>query len=155
MRFLKSQNINKYRRTDRTVSYDLTGHVNMNTHTTLLVPKGGTSYRPVTPQNGQIRYNTDINDMEVYAQGTWKQLRYKESVTITQQSLGYGNYTQTQFGPLNFVPAAGQNILVFVENVFQIYQVNYNITQISGNWYIVFDEAPPSKLITVLSGFDQ
>ena len=92
----------------------------------VVIPKGTTAQRP-NPLKGQIRYNTDINDMEVYVQGTWKQLRYKEATTIVQQNLGTGNYSQTQFGPLSQVPAAGQNILVFVENVFQIYQTNYTI----------------------------
>jgi len=154
MRFLKSQNLNKFRRTDRTVSQDFTGRVEMRSNSTLLVPKGNLAGRPLAPENGQIRYNTDINDMEVYVQGTWKQLRYKESTQIVQQTLGYGNYSQTRFGPLNPVPAAGQNIFVFVENVFQIFQVNYTLIQLPGGWYINFDEAPPSKLITVLHNFD-
>lgn len=154
MRFLKAQNLNKFRRTDRTVSQDSIGRVEMRTNMTLLLPKGNTAGRPLSPENGQIRYNTDINDMEVYVQGAWKQLRYKEPTKIVQQSLGYGDYVKTQFGPLNPVPADGQNILVLIENVIQLFNVNYTLNQTAGGWYLVFSEAPPSKLITVLHNFD-
>ena len=155
MRFLKAQNLNKFRRTDRSVYQDSVGRVEMRTTSTLLLPKGNLAGRPSAPENGQIRYNTDINDLEVYVQGTWKQLRYKEPTQIVQQSLGYGDYTKKSFGPLNPVPKAGQNILVLVENVIQIHNVNYVINQVAGSWYVVFDEPPPSKLITVLHNFDK
>ena len=155
MRFLKQQNLNKYRRTDLSVSSDTIGRINMRTTSTLLLPKGPQSSRPLTPENGQIRYNTDLQDIEVYVNGYWKQLRYSEPSPIIQQSLGYGDYVQKQFGPLNPIPVAGQNIIVLVENVIQIHNINYVLSQVSGNWYIEFDEAPPSKLITVLHNFDK
>ena len=78
------------------------------------------------------------------------------------------------FGPLASgdadypVPAAAQNILVFVENVFQISTTNYTLEQsVSGSltgpgapyadgWYIKFTSAPDlAKPITVLHNFDK
>ena len=35
------------------------------------VPIGNTSARPSSPVNGMIRYNSDINSLEVYANGNW------------------------------------------------------------------------------------
>jgi hypothetical protein len=155
MRFLKGQNLNKFRRTDNTVQTDSVGRVNMRTTRSLLLPKGNQAGRPVSPENGQIRYNTDIADIEVFVNGAWRQLRYKEPTAIVQQSLGYGDYVQQNFGPLNPVPAAGQNILVLIENVVQVNGVNYQLIQTNGDWYLYFGSPPPNKLITVLHNFDK
>ena len=155
MRFLKQQNLNKFRRTDKSVYTDTIGRVEMRTPMTLLLPRGNTGERPKSPENGQIRYNTDIADLEVYVNGAWRQVRYKEPTTIVQQSLGFGDYTKQIFGPLEPVPAAGQNIIVLIENVMQIHNVNYTLRNISGFWYIYFDQPPPNKLITVLHNFDK
>lgn len=155
MRFLKGQNLNKFRRTDRSVSTDSVGRVEMRSKKTLLLPKGPEINRPLAPENGQIRYNTDIQDIEVYVNSQWRRLRYKEPVAIVQQNLGYGDYVKQQFGPLDPIPAAGQNILVLIENVLQIHNVNYILEQDAGQWYIYFDQPPPSKPITVLHNFDR
>ena len=40
----------------------------------VLVSKGTTAQRPVSPVAGQIRYNTDNNQFEGYANGVWGQL---------------------------------------------------------------------------------
>jgi len=40
----------------------------------MLVPKGTTAERPVSPVNGEIRYNTDTNQFEGYQGGAWGQL---------------------------------------------------------------------------------
>ncbi len=155
MRFLKQQNLNKFRRNDKTVYYDEFGSVEMRTPKTLLLPKGDELNKPSLPENGQIRYNTDIEDIEVYVNGTWRRVRYKEPVEIVQQNLGYGDYVNQTFGPLYPVPYAGQNILVLIENVVQIHNTNYTLQQISGDWYLYFDQPPPTKAITVLHNFDR
>ncbi len=155
MRFLKQQNLNKFRRTDKTFSYDGFGNVVMRTPKNLLLPKGDELNKPSVPQNGQIRYNTDIEDIEVYVNSQWRRIRYKEPVEIIQQNLGYGDYVKQEFGPLDPIPAAGQNILVLIENVVQIHNMNYTIRQIAGDWYLVFDQPPPTKPITVLHNFDR
>jgi hypothetical protein len=40
----------------------------------LLVSKGTTAQRPLVPVEGQIRYNTDTDQFEGYANGAWGQL---------------------------------------------------------------------------------
>ena len=40
----------------------------------MLIPKGTTAQRPVSPVNGEIRYNTDTNQFEGYQGGEWGQL---------------------------------------------------------------------------------
>ena len=40
----------------------------------VLIAKGTTAQRPVSPVAGEIRYNTDTNQFEGYANGDWGQL---------------------------------------------------------------------------------
>ena len=70
MRYLKQQNLNKFRRSDATVLTDVGGRVNMRTTASLLLPKGREDQRSGAVENGMIRYNTDIADIEVYAKRT-------------------------------------------------------------------------------------
>ena len=106
----------------------------------ILVPKGTTAQRPTSPANGHVRYNTDTNEIEGYQNGAWRKVRYKEpnTVGIIQQNVGSGDAVETIFGPLASgdsdypTPAAAQNILVFVENVFQISGTNYSLVQNPG-----------------------
>ena len=65
-------------------------------------------------------------------------MRFKEpnqDPGITQQNLGNGDATAVVFGPLASgdaaypVPAAAQNVLVHVENVFQVATTNYTLAQ--------------------------
>lgn len=155
MRFLKRHNLNKFRRTDRRVYTDSIGRVEMRTPMTLLLPKGNTGERPLSPENGQIRYNTDTSEIEAYTNGQWRQVRYKEPTAIVQQNLGYGDFVKQYFGPLDPIPSAGQNILVLIENILQVYQVNYTLANTSEGWFVYFDSPPSNKLITVLHNFDK
>lgn len=42
-----------------------------NFTTAVAVPRGTTAQRPIGPQNGDFRYNTDTNTFEGYANGVW------------------------------------------------------------------------------------
>jgi hypothetical protein len=141
----------------------------MSTTNNLLLPKGSTANRPVAPLDGMIRYNTTLGEVELYQVSTWRSLRFKESTQITQQSLGNGDYVETYFGPLNPAPPTtvqsgttwgGQNLLVIVENVIQVFNTNYTIVQNpsgkTSGYYIFFSSAvPTAKPVTVLHGFDK
>lgn len=48
-----------------------TGDVTMSSVGFVLIPKGTTAQRPVSPVAGEIRYNTDYNQFEGYANGAW------------------------------------------------------------------------------------
>jgi hypothetical protein len=88
-----------------------------------------------------MRYNTDVTtggEVEIYQNGNWRQLRFKESTGITQQNLGAGDDFNTIFGPLSPRPPSvvannttwgGQNIIVVVENVIQLNNINYTVVQ--------------------------
>ena len=175
MRLLKAQNTNLRNIYGDGVKYDINGQIIMDSSNSLLVPKGPTTERPgeigvlTNSTNGHVRYNTTSEQLEAYQNSEWREIRFKEpnqDPGITVQTLGPGDASETKFGPLASgdaeypVPAAAQNILVFVENVFQIPTTNYVLEQdpagYATGWYISFLSAPDfGKDITVLHNFDK
>lgn len=173
MRFLKQQSTNTRGAIASGIRYDVNNQAVVDGTQAIVVPLGTTSERPSSPTNGQLRYNTTNNEFEVYENSEWKNLRYNEPnpVGIVQQNLGTGDGTETTFGVLNSgdtdfpTPAAAQNVLVFVENVFQISTTNYTLVQnpssgpntpYAAGYYIVFSTAVPTgKPVTVLHNFDK
>ena len=150
MRFLKQRNLSRRIPNDTTLYSDAT-----NTNVTIApqgagnlflqalngavqLPTGTTGQQP-SPSAGMVRYNTTTSDVEVYQGSSWRALRYRESGTIIQQNLGAGDDSTIYFGPLSsaYNPAnvsstngtyGGQNILVVVENVIQLNNINYTVT---------------------------
>jgi hypothetical protein len=140
----------------------------LDTTNVMLVPKGTTEQRPQFPKNGHLRYNTDTDELEAYQDNAWRKLRFKEPnrTGIVVQTLGLGNAVNTIFGPLDSqdpdfpIPPAAQNILVFVENVYQLPNTNYSLVQnptgFASGWYIEFASAVDlDKPVTVLHNFDK
>lgn len=186
MRLLKAQNTNLRNVYGKGVKYDYDEQVIADSERAILVPKGIESVRPgasgilTTATDGHVRYNTTTDQLEAYQNGAWRNIRFKEpnqDPGIVVQNLGNGDATETVFGELNSgdtdfpVPAAAQNILVFVENVYQLPYTNYNIRQttqvnITGpnapyaetdtGWWIEFTSAVPlGKPVTVIHNFDK
>lgn len=143
MKFLKTQNTSRYALADNAFRVNPYGRYIMDGTGALRLPKGTTAQRPQlsgvsTPEgaNGYIRYNTTIDSvtgqhigLEAYINGSWEVVRAPGSATITKQTLGPGDYVDDVFGPLIIVPSSADNILVFVENVFQISTTNFLLEQ--------------------------
>lgn len=138
MRYLRTQSLNNRAIFDRRFYLGLDNSVNINSTSTLTIPVGTTDQRPLSPTNGMLRYNTTINNLEVYQGSTWRGMRFKEASAITQQTIGYGDGTAILFGPLNPAPPlvvasgeswGGQNLIVLIENVFQLHTTNYTVVQ--------------------------
>lgn len=174
MRYLKRQVLDNRAPADRRLTVDVSNGVTMGTTNNLLIPKGITTERPISPLLGMMRFNTTTNEVEVYqglaeGNGVWRALRYKEAIGIIQQDLGVGDSIKTLFGPLNPAPPSvvqtgstwtGANLIVIVENVIQIFTTNYVISVdpigYTAGSYILFDQPPPiGKSVTVLHGFDK
>ena len=116
-----------------------------------------------------FRYNTDEANFEVDS-FVWNP-HSPENLYNYKSNLGDGDGTETTFGPLNSgdafypVPIAEANVLVFVENVFQLPVSNYSLVQnpssgpntpYAAGWYIVFGTPVPSgKPVNVLHNFDK
>lgn len=186
MRLLKAQNTNLRNIYGKGVKYDYDDQVIADSDRALLLPKGIEAERPgesgiaTAATEGHVRYNTTTDQLEAYQNGAWRNVRFKEpnqDPGIVVQNLGNGDATETVFGELNSgdtdfpVPAASQNILVFVENVYQLPTTNYNIrqtaqvnltgpnapyTESDTGWWIEFTSAVPlGKPVTVIHNFDK
>jgi hypothetical protein len=183
MKYLKTKNISKFSINDRSlIAYpDGVGPGNrvvVNAKGGIMLPKGTTAQRPQlssvrqpTDANGTIRYNTTTSSIEAYVGGAWEVVRAPGASTIAKQTLGPGDDIETVFGPLNtsflaVYSASDDNILVLVENVFQISVTNYTVEQsVSGNltgpgapysdgWYVKFTSAVPlGKYVTIYYGY--
>lgn len=140
MRFLKTLTLNRRAIYDSRVALDTTSNFTLADSLSLILPKNSTSIG--TPTEGQVRYNTSTHEVEVYqgSSASWRSLRFKESTKIIQQNLGGIDGYSYFYGPLNamYNPSNvssennnfdGQNILVIIENVIQIWNTNYVITQ--------------------------
>lgn len=164
MRFLKQKTLSKYVPNDQTLFTNHYGRAVMNISGGIRLPKGTEAERPdlsgvrvLGGPNGYIRYNTDTDSIEAYVGGGWEVVRAPGATTITKQTLGPGDEVETTFGPLDIDPASENNIIVLIENVFQISDTNYNLEYNylgSGRTYIQFTSPVPlDKNITIFFGF--
>ena len=150
MRLIKRQTTNQRSITGKGVQYDINDLVTIDSTNSMIVPRGtgDTDFAAGTPQNqrpqsfvnGMVRYNTTDEQFEVYQNGAWREVRFKEpnqDPGIVWQNLGVGNIAadETIFGELQSndtdfpVPATANNIIVMIENVVQIPTTNYTIHQ--------------------------
>lgn len=174
MKFLKSQNTSKYSPSDNGFQINPYGRAVIDINGAVMLPKGTQAERPDTvgvrqPEDGDgyIRYNTDSQSIEATIAGVWQVVTAPATSSVTLQTLGPGDGTEVTFGPLTIPPASQNNIIVLVENVFQIPVTNFSVqqsiagslTDILGNpladgSYLVFTSPVPfSKYITIYSGF--
>jgi hypothetical protein len=138
MKFIKRQALSRNDPMNNAFAVEIDGRIVTNSTNSLQLPKGSTFARPDFPGNGQMRYNEDLNDNEIYnitGQGTgWEKIKTNRQSPITVQTLGQGNYNNNYFGPLayNVSISKPQNVLVFVENVYQIPNTNYTLVSTNG-----------------------
>ena len=173
MKFLKQKNISKFSIADQTLFTNQYGRAVMGLSGGLRLPQGTTAQRPQITNDvrypgsstkfadGTLRYNTTTDSLEALIAGVWEVVRAPGTQTIRKQTL-QGDGIELRIGPLAEVPAMppadsnfDYNIMVFVENVFQISNDNYDIDfNTPGQADLVFTEPPPNdKLITVYFGF--
>jgi hypothetical protein len=152
MRYIKQQTTNTRGLIGRGIYVKPTDkEVVLDSENVVLVPKGPTETRPQFPRNGHLRYNTDVNEFEMYQDDAWRQMRFKEPYRdpgIVWQNLGNGDTVETIFGPLNSqdpdypYPIDPRHILVLVENVLQVPITNYDLVQNpvgkAEGWYVEF-----------------
>jgi len=127
------------------------------------IPSGTTAERDPETAAGQIRFNSETSFLEYFNGTEFLQLQgatnAKHTITVDSYT---GDGTTTVFGsgessdassvekPLSFTPSADQNVLIFIDGVFQ----PDSVYSISGQ-QITFGAAPGSGTsIKVLHGFD-
>jgi len=118
----------------------------------MAVPTGTTAQRPAAPLliNGTIRYNSTTNGLEAYIGGAWSTIRVPGTATITKVT-ATGDGSTTAFNFLGSAVADENNVLIFINNVFQEADVAYTIAGTT----VTFTSAPPNThKIVALRGFD-
>jgi hypothetical protein len=183
MKYLKTKNISKFSIKDNTYIQNTYGRITIDSTNGMRLPKGTEAQKPNTSTipnlAGTIRYNTTTHSIEAYigAPGfeAWETVRAPAASTIVRQTIGPGDAVEQFFGPLNTsytatYLASSDNIIVLVENVFQIATTNFLIVQnpagvpqaafYSGagsypaGYYLQFsDPVPIDKNVTVYYGF--
>ena len=122
-------------------------------HETLGIPSGPTSTQPADATPGALRYNTTLNSFEFYNGQNFVQATgaVGGKHTITRDSFTLDGST-TAYTPLSFEPSADQNVLVFIDGIFQN-DTQYNISGTTITLSSIL-EADNGKTLTVLHGFD-
>ena len=119
----------------------------------ILIPKGTTAEQPPSPQAGQFRYNETLNTLEFYNGTQFVQISGAVGgrATITRDAFTMDGSTLI-YGPLSFEPTADQNVLVFIEGVFQ----KDDTYSISGTTITLSSTGPGdnTKTLSVIHGFD-
>lgn len=134
MKFYKRKNLDDGNVSNDSFAATADGKLVTDLNSSMQVPAGTVAQRPSAGVDfNQIRYNTQLFDLETSVRGTWERVRTVRPALLVVQNLGYGNYYSTFFGPLNpsYAPSYAQsaaNIQVYVDNVFQIPLTNYDFT---------------------------
>ena len=62
-----------------------TGAIDLESTSSMIIPLGTTAQRPSVPAAGHMRFNTDINDGEIYNGTIWNGIQ--QSFTVTSQQI--------------------------------------------------------------------
>jgi hypothetical protein len=140
MKYLKTKNISKFSISDKTFIANPYGRITTNSKNSLQIPAGSTAQRPQPSlaTNGMMRLNTTTGRFEMYQANDWRDVKFKSPSQVTYQSYGPGNNIEILFGILNPAPPAtiedglpwtGAQLMVYAENVFQLFGTNFSVVQ--------------------------
>jgi hypothetical protein len=103
------------------------------------LPLGSNSIGPDQPVNGQIRFNTSNNKVELFFSGVWNQVAKIGSVQINVDEFT-GDNSQTVF-TMSQAESDENAILVQIGGVYQQPNINYTV---NGTTSITFTSPPPA-----------
>lgn len=122
--------------------------------TAIQLPIGTSAVRPEVPVDGQLRFNTSTNKIEMYFNSVWNSVAKIGSVSIVEDTFTTANAT-TQYGPMSYSYDAGQeaNVIVYVGGVMQVPGTNY---QFQGNTYFALNptNGTSGQTIKVMHNFN-
>lgn len=109
------------------------------------IAKGNANNRPKNPKTGDMRFNTDVNAIEVY-DGTEFVYTVKAGEVDIQIDKFTGDGSTTTF-TMAEEPLHAKQIMVFIGSVYQDYTTSYTTTADE----ITFTSAPPNgEVINVI-----
>ena len=115
----------------------------------IVVPTGTTGERPTTPANGQIRYNSSDNVMEMYVNSAWVTIAKVGLVSIVKDTFTADGSTTAYTASQSI--ANEQDVIVHVGNVHQNPGVAYTVSGTT----ITFTSPPPdTHTIIVQHGYN-
>jgi hypothetical protein len=115
----------------------------------ITVPTGTAGERPTTPENGQLRYNTSDNVMEMYVNSAWVTIAKVGLVSIVKDTFT-GDGSTTAYTASQSI-ANEQDVIVHVGNVHQNPGVAYTVSGTT----ITFTSPPPdTHTIIVQHGYN-
>ena len=146
MKYLKTKNISKFSISDRTFIVNPYGRITTNSTNSLQIPVGTNEEKPQTSllREGMMRMNTGalgVNvgtaQFEIYQAGAWRPVKFKVPSQITYSTPIAANDIETLFyidpqPPLTIEdgnPWTGAQLMVYVENVFQLYNQNFVVVE--------------------------
>ena len=103
------------------------------------LPLGSNSVGPDVPQNGQIRFNTSNNRIEMFFGSSWNQVAKIGAVSIVVDEFT-GDGVQTQF-VMSQAESTESAVLVSIGGVYQQPTTNYTV---DGSTTITFTSPPPA-----------
>lgn len=115
-----------------------------------VMPFGTTALRPTSPIDGEFRFNTDTNKVEVYYESAWNSISKIGQVSITKDTFT-GDSSTTNFTMTKSYSAGEETkVIVVVGNIFQNPGVAFSVSGTN----IVFSSPPPfGQTVIVLHGF--
>ena len=147
MKFLKTKNISKFSVSDRTFIVNPYGRITTNSTNSLQIPVGTEAQKPQTSllNQGMIRITDPdlgavgegFGQFEVYQAGAWRPVKFKVPSQVTYSTPVTANDIETLFyidpqPPLTIEDGnawTGAQLMVYVENVFQLYNQNFVVVQ--------------------------
>lgn len=104
----------------------------------VVLPAGGSAVRPLAPEFGMIRYNTDLAAVEYFNGIQFIELSQAGSINYTVDSFT-GNGVTTTF-TMSIQESSASEIIVFVGSIYQAPTTAYTV---NGTFDITFTSAPP------------
>jgi hypothetical protein len=101
-----------------------TGNVTIDTTTGLVIPNGTTAQRPGTPSSGTLRFNSSINEVEVYDGSSWETVGSSSASIVTQTITGDGSTTVFTLSQ----SATAGSIIVSINGVLQVPDSGYTVS---------------------------
>ena len=131
----------------------VTGNFIVSGTTAMVTPKGTTGQRPAVT-TGLIRFNSTLGVYEGSTDGstysTFLTAPSGEAADINKDVFTTSNASTTNFA-LSFTPAEAQNVIVFVDNIFQESTENYTV---SGSTLTMTAALHDGARLVALHGFD-
>jgi hypothetical protein len=122
----------------------------------LALTGGPDSLRPTSPIDGQIRYNTEDANIEVYYDNVWNALARIGPVTVVKDTFVGDGVTSEFTMSRTYISGQETRVVAVVGNIFQNPGVAFVFTGVLGspNATIAFASPPPfGQTIIVLHGY--